>query len=216
MKSSNKVDIAIIGGGGHSKSIISVLSKLKDFNIIGYTDLADKGKILGASYLGTDEVIIESKVNNIAIGISYLNTATDRTLRTNLINKFESLKFNFPVIISPTTIVNAEVLIGNGTIIFDGVFINVGAQIGQHGVLNTGCMIEHDCKLGHNVIISPGSILCGHATIGNNVFIGAGSIIRDSITIADNVVIGTGSNVVKDILISGLYLGNPATLVNTF
>jgi sugar O-acyltransferase (sialic acid O-acetyltransferase NeuD family) len=213
MKSFNKMDIAIVGGGGHTKSIISILSKLNNYTVVGYTDLEDRGIILGVNYIGLDDEIKKRKVENIALGISYLKSATDRLLRLDLIKKFEASGFNFPVIISPTAIINKEVGIGNGTIVFDGVIVNAGSQIGKHGVLNTGCIVEHDCVLGENVFLSPGSILCGAVTVGNNVFIGAGSIIKDSVTIVDNVVIGTGSNVVKNIQTPGLYLGNPAVLV---
>ena len=42
----NKLDLIIIGGGGNSQSIISFCKKIKTTNIIGYTDLINKGKIL--------------------------------------------------------------------------------------------------------------------------------------------------------------------------
>jgi sugar O-acyltransferase (sialic acid O-acetyltransferase NeuD family) len=216
MRIFNKIDIAIVGGGGHTKSIISVLSKNEQYNIIGYTDLEDRGDILGISYLGLDEVLKEKEITNIAIGISYLKSATDRNLRKVLITQFEEAKLNFPIIISPTAIVNKEVEIESGTIVFDGVIINSGSKIGKHCVLNTRCIVEHDCTIGKNVFISPGTILCGGVTIGNNVFIGAGSVVKDAITISENVVIGTGANVVKNIQVSGLYLGNPAVLAKPF
>jgi sugar O-acyltransferase (sialic acid O-acetyltransferase NeuD family) len=216
MKSSKKTSIAIIGGGGHTKSILSVLAKHKDFTILGYTDLVDKGAILGAPYLGVDNVLIERKINSISIGISYLKSPLDRQLRLSLIRKYESLNFHFPTIVSPTAIINAEVSIGAGTIIFDGCVINAGTSISKHSVINTGAIIEHDCQIGNNVFISPRSVVCGHTFIGNNVFVGAGSVIKDALNIVDDVVIGTGSNVVKDIQIAGLYLGNPAILVKPF
>jgi sugar O-acyltransferase (sialic acid O-acetyltransferase NeuD family) len=208
----NKIDIAIVGGGTHTKSLISVLLKNNNFNVIGYTDLEDKGNILGVGYIGNENKLKENNITNIAIGISYLKTATDRSLREKLIFEFEKNNFYFPIIISNTAIVNKEVEIGEGTAVFDGVIINSGTKIGKHSVLNTGCIIEHDCTIGQNVFISPGVILCGGVTIGNNVFIGAGAVIKDSIFITENVVIGTGSNVVKDIKIPGTYIGSPATL----
>ena len=45
--------------------------------------------------------------------------------------------------------------------------------------------------------------------IGNNVLIGSNSTILP-VKICDNVVIGAGSVVVKDINVSGTYVGNPA------
>jgi len=42
---SNK--IVVIGGGGHAKVVISILKKLNNFNIVDYTDIENKGEILG-------------------------------------------------------------------------------------------------------------------------------------------------------------------------
>ena len=46
-------------------------------------------------------------------------------------------------------------------------------------------------------------------TIGNNVSIGTNATILP-VTIVDNVVIGAGAVVTKDILVPGVYAGNPA------
>ena len=45
--------------------------------------------------------------------------------------------------------------------------------------------------------------------IGNNVSIGSNSTILP-VKITDNVIIGAGSVVTKDILMPGVYAGNPA------
>jgi acetyltransferase-like isoleucine patch superfamily enzyme len=45
--------------------------------------------------------------------------------------------------------------------------------------------------------------------IGNNVSIGSNATILP-VSITDHVVIGAGSVVTRDILVSGIYAGNPA------
>ena len=50
-------NIIVIGGGGHAKVIISILKKIKNFKILGYTDYKDNGEILSIPYLGNDDLI---------------------------------------------------------------------------------------------------------------------------------------------------------------
>ena len=50
-------DIVVIGGGGHAKVVLSILSKLRTYRIVGYTDLRDCGTLLGVPYLGSDTAL---------------------------------------------------------------------------------------------------------------------------------------------------------------
>lgn len=205
--------VIIIGGGGHSKSIISLINDLNQFTIVGYTDLKEKNDIQ-EKYIGVDEEILKADIKDIIIGVNYLYSPLNRELRKTIINKFENLTFNFPVIIAKNSCIAGNVKINQGTIVFNAVTVNTSTTIGKHCILNTGCIIEHDCVLSENVFIGPGAIICGHTKIGKNTFIGAGAILSDSINIVENVIVGAGANVVGDINESGLYLGNPAKKIN--
>src|ERR1700729_3537731 len=50
--------VVVIGGGGHARVVISILRKLNAFSIAGYIDRTDRGDVLGASFLGTDEIFL--------------------------------------------------------------------------------------------------------------------------------------------------------------
>lgn len=207
------IKVVIIGGGGHTKSIISLINDLNQFTIVGYTDLKEKNDIQ-EKYIGVDEDILKTNIKNIIIGVNYLDSPLDRELRKTIINKFEKLKFNFPIIIAKNSYIGENVKINQGTIVFNTATVNTSTTIGKHCILNTGCIIEHDCVLSENIFIGPGAIVCGHTKIGKNTFIGAGAILRDSINIVENVIVGAAANVVGDINESGLYLGNPAKKIN--
>ena len=53
-----------------------------------------------------------------------------------------------------------------------------------------------------------------HKPVGNNVSIGSGVTFLP-VKVVDNVVIGAGSVVTKDLLLPGIYAGNPAKLLRS-
>jgi sugar O-acyltransferase (sialic acid O-acetyltransferase NeuD family) len=208
-----KNKIIIVGGGGHAKVLISILKKILLFEIVGYTDTKDNGVILGVPYLGNDEVLqshFDCGVKMLAIGIGQIKSSS---LRKSIVNKLKTIGFEFPTIISPNSIVNEDIQIGEGTVIMDGVVINSGTIIANYSIVNTNSSIDHDCKIGSYTHIAPGVTLSGEVTIGDNVLIGTGASVIQQISIMDNCIISAGSSVQKSIMFSGIYRGVPAKMI---
>lgn len=205
--------IVIIGGGGHAKVVISIIKKIKKFNILGYTDIKDKGKILGIKYLGDDnildQIINKYKKCSAVIGIGKINV---KDKRNNIFKKLKKIGFDLPVIISPNALINEGVTIDEGTVIFDGCIINSGTRIGKLNIINTNSLIEHDCILQNNVFIGPHATICGNVKINNNSFVGANSTIIQSIKIHSNCLIGAGAVIVNNLNKPGTYVGIPGKL----
>lgn len=210
-----KNKIIIIGGGGHSKVVIDHVKRLGVYEILGYTDLIDKGLLLGVKYLGTDEVL--SKIINThknckaVIGIGNV-ILSDK--RFKIYSMLKQLGFELPVIISKNAIINEKVKIDEGTVVFDGVTINACSSIGKCTIINTGVIIEHDCQLGDFVHIATGAVLSGGVKVKNNSMIGSGATIIHDKTIGENCLIGSGSVVTKNLLYAGIYVGIPAVKIN--
>jgi len=206
--------IVIIGGGGHAKVIIGVLKKNKDWSILGFTDSEDKGPILGARYLGNDdvlrEVIREEKECCAVIGVGYVRI---NDTREKLMEHTRGLGFAFPVIISQDSIVNEDVSFGEGTVIFDGALVNVGTSVGRCSIINSHSTVDHDCVIGDFTHVCPGAHLSGGVVVGSKVIIGTGASVVQYVNICDNCLIGAGTVVIKDIKEPGVYAGNPARLL---
>lgn len=205
-----KQKIIIIGGGGHAKVLISIIKKLKQYNILGYTDINNNGPILGIKYLGNDEIlknIIKTNPDcNAIIGIGQIDLNNKREL---IFNKIQKMGFKIPAIISPQAIINEDVNLGVGTMVFDGVIINSGSKIGKNCILNTRSLIEHDCLIANNVFIGPNAVLGGKVNIDNNSFVGANATVIQNLSIPSSCLIGAGSVVINSIKKSGIYVGNP-------
>lgn len=203
--------IIVIGGGGHAKVVMTVLKKLGHYEVWGYTDREDQGTILGFSYLGSDEILVDTVKRPAGcaaiLGIGKIDASGSRRV---LHGKIRSLGINFPVICSPHAIVNEAVTLGAGTIVLDGAVVNCGAAIGRISILNTSSTVDHDCLIGENVHIASGVTISGGVTIGDDCLIGAGASIIHSINICGGCLIGAGAVVVRDVTEPGTYVGNPA------
>ncbi len=236
--------IAIIGGGGHAKVVASIIMKLNDYQIIGYIDKQNNGKILNIPYIGNDDDFInnaheagldsgldpsgksdilaihekstrmcghfhinnKNKIEFAALGIGQIKSSE---LRKFITGRYINSNFKFPAIISPDAIINNGVKIGMGTVIMDGVVANADAHIGEYSIINTNSTIEHDCNIGNYVHVAPGVTISGSVNIGDGCLIGTGANIVQGIKITSDVVVGAGTNVYKDIVLSGIYVGNP-------
>lgn len=209
-------NIVVIGGGGHAKVIISIIKKMSDFRIIGYTDPDNRGNILDVEYLGSDDllqqVIRDHSPAVAVIGVGMLKNS-DARKRKKLFDLANSIGFKLSPVISPDAIINEDVIIGDGTVAMDGVVVNSGAVIGSGVILNTKCSVDHDCKIGSFTHIAPGATLSGGVIVGENVLVGTSATVIEYKSIVDNVLIGAGSTVIKDISDPGTYFGHPARLI---
>ncbi len=213
MSGNIKEKIIIIGGGGHAKAIICIIKKLEKYDIIGYTDIINKGLVLGVKYLGTDEVLSDIIKNipdcNAVIGIGNI-TLSDQ--QRKIYKKLKDLGFKLPVIISKNALVKEEVVIGEGTVVFEGAIINVCSILGICVVVNTRAIVEYDCYIGDFVHLTPLTKVGNGVKIGNNSFIGSGTMIKREIEILDNCLTGAGSVILESTIQQGKYLGIPAIL----
>jgi acetyltransferase-like isoleucine patch superfamily enzyme len=96
-------------------------------------------------------------------------------------------------------------------------------RIQSHAFICEMVKIGNDCFISHGVMFVNDLFKAGGpargsrelwkpTNIGNHVSIGTNSTILP-VNICDNVVIGSGSVVTKDIIVSGVYAGNPARLL---
>ncbi|BDB63660.1 N-acetyltransferase [Helicobacter magdeburgensis] len=114
------------------------------------------------------------------------------------------------VFVGPFCEIQSQVKIGRRTRIQSHSFICSLVEIGQ------------DCFIGHGVMFindrftegfpAQSKDLWEGTRIGNNVSIGSNATILP-VNICDNVVIGAGAVVTRSITQSGIYAGNPASLL---
>ena len=117
-----------------------------------------------------------------------------------------------------------DVFIGPFVEIQSDVRIGARTKIQSHSFVCSLVTIGDDCFVGHGVMFVNDTFSNGGPANGNsdlwkktliesNVSIGSNATILP-VNICSNVVIGAGAVVTKDITEPGIYVGNPARLVN--
>ena len=106
-----------------------------------------------------------------------------------------------------------------------GVIIGDRCRVQSHAFICELVSIGDDCFISHgamfiNDLFSMGSPAKGRVDLGRSTNIGIGVSIGTNatilpVTICDRVVIGAGAVVTKDIVVPGIYAGNPARLLRT-
>ncbi|MES2585558.1 MAG: acyltransferase [Pseudomonadota bacterium] len=116
-----------------------------------------------------------------------------------------------------------DVFVGPFVEIQRGVRVGKRTKIQSHSFLCELVEVGIDCFVGHGVMFTNDRFsmggpargrkdLWGSTRIGNRVSIGS-NVTLLPVIICDDVVVGAGAVVTKDILKSGIYVGNPARLI---
>ena len=184
-------DIVIIGGGGHAKSCIDVISHHKDYSILGIND----PKLSTSSYpsiplLKGSLQDIFSKNDIVFLGIGFIK---DSMPRKKLIDEIQKIGFKTPSFVSPYAYSSSNSKISDGTIIMHKALINTHVQIGAFSIINSKALIEHDVQIGSNCHISTGAIVNGGSSIGSNTFVGSNAVIGNNISVGKNCIIQAGA-----------------------
>jgi len=202
----------ILGTGGHSRVIISILSAFREIEIIGVVELGKYHigeKILDIPVLDSVHQVLEDFHDRDQVNI-YLAIG-DNELRRVWFHKMKELGFTLPNLVSGEALVDRHAMMGEGNIVCSRAFIGPGAVLGDNNLFNTASLIEHEVRVGSHCHFAPSSTVAGRSSIGDETFIGAGATIIDSIQIAGHTTIGAGAVVIKSIVIPGAtFVGVPA------
>ncbi len=191
--------------------VATVVNKLAHFRILGYTAPVAGTRLFDIPYLGDDEVLADLLASNPALGaVLGMGIVRADDHRDMFMQWLLAQGFSLPVIVSPSAVVNAEVVVGSGTVVMDGVVLNPGARIEEGSIVNTHATVEHDCKVGAYSHVAPGAVLCGGVSVGSRSIIGARACVLPGVRIGDRCVVGAGATVTRDLLEPGIYMGSPA------
>jgi sugar O-acyltransferase (sialic acid O-acetyltransferase NeuD family) len=139
-----------------------------------------------------------------------LITISNNNDRKSIVKDLPS-KTEFFTLISENAIIGNKNVIGEGSIICDGVILTTNIKLGKFNQINLNTTIGHDTVMGDYCTTAPGVNISGNCKIGENVYFGTNSSVKEKIIIHNNVILGLNAGVLKNITEEGVYIGTPAT-----
>lgn len=199
------IDLVLLGGGGHAKSILDCLYRNNQTALNNQTivitdpDLKEGSLVLNSKVYGSDDSLPEIYANGCRNAFISVGSIKTTNLRRKLSNYAETCGFNLIKVIDPSAVISDFSQIYEGVFVGKQAVINADSIIKKNSIINSKVLIEHECYIGEYTHIACGSILCGNVSVGNDTFVGAGTTVIEGVKIGDNVVIGAGSTILRDI-----------------
>lgn len=213
-------NVIIFGSGLHSKVILSEITQIKGFSVLGFVDEhINKGTIIETYKNKKYKVLsnikgVQKLLNKNTYGIIGIGSNFIRKKVANKINKIYK-NFKWITIISKNSTINGKVKIGKGSLIVSGSVINTGTNIGEHCLINTSSSIDHDNIFKNYSSTGPGVITGGNVKLGECSHLGLGSAVKHRTSIGDNTIIGAKSLVLKKCNKNSIYFGIPAKKIKS-
>lgn len=188
----SKLDIILIGGGGHCRSVIDVIEQEGKYEIAGIIDKKELigSKVLNYEVIGCDDDLPQlSKKYRFAIITA--GQIKSPELRKKLFKLANEAGLKLPVIISPRAYVSKHSQVEEGTVIMHDALINTNAKIGKNCIINTKALIEHDATIEDHCHISTSSVVNGGVKIKSGTFFGSNATSKQEVEIEGFIKAGS-------------------------
>lgn len=189
-----KIEVNLIGAGGHAKVINAILIDLGHSLNQVYDDLSFNFKGIQTN---------QSKPERLERVVIAIGDNKARKKNSNYHNQYVS-------VIHPSVLLDKSVLVGKGSMLIHGSIIQSDTVIGEHVIVNTNAIVDHDCILENFVHIAPNATLCGNVSVGEGTLIGASATVLPGVKIGKWCVVGAGSVVNKNLPDFSKVAGIPA------
>ena len=161
----------LIGGGGHSRVVSSIVEAQDNGTVTGFFDSNEKLKSLdGIENLGQyNSEIASDSLAVIAIG--------DNKLREKIA---VGITHDFGILIHPSATVDRLSSVDLGTVVMHHSVIQRGSKVGKGTLIGVGSVVLPQIKIGANVTIGAGSVVVSDIPDGSTVVGTPGKIIKSN------------------------------------
>jgi len=186
-----KLDIILIGGGGHCKACIDVIEVEGRFQVTGIADLLERRgeMVLNYEIIATDDDL-PGLVKKYGLFLITLGQIKSSELRKKYYTSIKNLGGRIATVVSPLAHVSRYASLGEGTIVMHQAVVNAGAKVGVNCIINTKALIEHDARVGDHCHISTAAVLNGGAVVGNGSFVGSNTVLKEGVILPPYSVVG--------------------------
>ena len=204
-------NLIIIGARGYGREVYNLATQCKEFNteyvIKGFLD--DKSDAL-VGFEGYAKIL--SSVENYFpeendVFVCALGSVNWKKHYVELILSKGGI---FTNLIHPTSVINYNVKLGKGLIVFMYSNISNDCTIGDYVTIQGFVAIGHDTIIGNWSHLNAYSFMGGYAILDEQVCLHTRATILPNIIIGKKAIIGAGSIVIKNVKENTTVFGNPA------
>lgn len=206
--------LLIIGARGFGREVFNLATHCSGYNkewiIKGFLD-DNQNALKNYNYsVGILSSVEEYKVEDQDIFICALGDVVSKKKYSEIILSKGGVFIN---LIHPTAIINQNVVLGNGVLVFANCLLSNDIKIGDHVTIQPSCVVGHDAMIGNWCHINCFTFLGGFSEIQDNVTLHTRSTILPKMKVEDGAVVGAGSIVIKRVKTKTTVFGNPAVEV---
>jgi UDP-perosamine 4-acetyltransferase len=149
-----KSRIFIFGTGSHARKVFHCATLL-GFEVAGFLDddasarsPISNFKVFHSSTVGAPA---STDVMFVAIGRG--------EVRKRVMDKFDSMGWNFPAIVHPTAWISPDARLDDGVLVAAGAIVETAAVIERGVIIDIGVLVDHDCRVGAYCHLTPGQVV---------------------------------------------------------
>lgn len=171
----------------------------------------------GESYSDTKiDGCFEDLLNRSSLkGMNFALSMGDITVRKALYDRILAKGCNVPTLIHPTAIISKRASIGEGVIILPRSIVQADVSIGNNTVITIHTTIAHTSRIGNHCMISGHCIVGAYVHVCDSVQIGQGStLVSGKVNVVgEHSIVGAGAVLREDVKPHSMYIGNPAIFI---
>lgn len=197
----DETTLLLVGGGGHGKTLIDLISVLETYQVGGIVDnnLEPGSLILDMPVFGGDELLPDLFNAGFRQAINGVGGIGNVAVRLEVFDKLTEAGFEFPKLIHPSAWIEPSAELAYGVQVLPLTYVGTDSSIGFGSLLNAHVIVSHDCHIGQCVNLSPGATLAGGVKIQDHAQIGMGVTINMNLTIGADARIGNGATIKADV-----------------
>ncbi|MCV9926872.1 sialic acid O-acetyltransferase [Flavobacterium sp. LS1R49] len=204
-------NLIIIGARGYGREVYNLAIQCdgyqKDYVIKGFLD--DKLDAL-VGFDNYPEIISSVENYEIQENDVFICALGSVKWKKHYVELIQGKGGQFINLIHPTVIINSNVKIGNGLIVFMYSNISNDCEIGDYVTIQGFVAIGHDSKIGKWAHINAYSFMGGYAILEDEVCLNTRATVLPNVIIRKGATVGAASLVIKNVKENTTVFGVPA------
>lgn len=204
----------LIYGNGRIARVVYQYTKVSHLDIVGFTV---EHNVLGGSastFLDLPiypfeeiDLLFDPNEYHVLIAVGY---ADMNSLRASIFKKVKAKGYSITNFIHPAAIIHADLVIGTGNIILDGVCVQPEVKIGDNNFIWSNAVVAHGVTIENDCWIASGSVIAGDSCVESKCFLGVNASVSNGIRVCTETFVGANSLISKNTKPSAVHLSRPA------